>query len=370
MQLQNKFALLVLTVGAAIGAISFPTRAAERWTNKTPYYEDDAWYDVSEWLDGNDYNPTDEKFGRWDDEIYDSDSHDYDYDNDVQYWYADNTGTNTNNSWFYDYWNPPYTFYSGSGPNYDYAYAYYDYDGDGDYDSYTSYHDWDNDGWFEDVNHYTFDTWTDNTNSRGQSGKKFASNNKASSQPERKSSKAQQVTGNVQRTKQVSVRGIPHLVAEVAPQKGEPIAVDLGPKAKSRDIDVSKGDAITARGPITKAGDKPILLAQAVTIGGEKQHQIDRQARSFNGTLVDTHQTRVGGRQHTFVVLKTNAGKQRLVDLGRSDRLQELDLRKNTKISVRGVPFKIKDRPLVMAQSATVAGTTVTIDRRPDHKSS
>jgi hypothetical protein len=36
-----------------------------------PYYEDDAWFDISEWLDGNDYNPTDEIAGKWDDETYD-----------------------------------------------------------------------------------------------------------------------------------------------------------------------------------------------------------------------------------------------------------------------------------------------------------
>ena len=57
--------------GVLLGALSMPQFAAAEEVNRgTPYYEDDAWYDVSEWFDGNDYNPTDEVWFRWDDERY------------------------------------------------------------------------------------------------------------------------------------------------------------------------------------------------------------------------------------------------------------------------------------------------------------
>jgi hypothetical protein len=47
-----------------VGLFAAPSQlTAEEWEEHTPYYEDDALLDVTEWLDGNDYNPTDERFG-------------------------------------------------------------------------------------------------------------------------------------------------------------------------------------------------------------------------------------------------------------------------------------------------------------------
>jgi len=352
--------VLGMVVMGATSMVPYTLLAAE-WEQYSPYYEDDAWYDVSEWLDGNDYNPTDEKFGRWDDEVYDSDSGDYDYDNDVVYGYNDSA--NDSERWFYDYWNPAYSTYSGNGPTYDYAYRYYDYDNDGAYDSYTSYYDWDQDGWFEDVNHYTFDSWTDNSSHRNKANQTAKSDKK-----ERVSSKANELNGTVENSKQVSVRGIKHLVIELKQENGEKVAADLGPQSHAKKLGIQKGTTLTVRGPIMAAGEKKILLAKSVTINGKK-HEIDRDARNFQGRIVDSHKTKVKGHDHTLVLLKTKDGKQRLVDLGRSDRLDELDLRNNSQITVRGVPFKIKNRPFVMGQSVDVNGSTAIIDRKPDKKS-
>jgi hypothetical protein len=47
--------------------------ADNEFGSNTSYYEDDGWLDVTEWFDANDYNPTDEKLGRWDDEAYQAD---------------------------------------------------------------------------------------------------------------------------------------------------------------------------------------------------------------------------------------------------------------------------------------------------------
>src|SRR4051812_37629482 len=95
--------VLLLPLGPGVR----PAAAAEFGDN-TPYYEDDAWYDVSEWFDGNDYNPTDEAWWRWDDETYQR-SQDTGGDVDREH---NSYGYNTKNSndWFYDYYDYPYTY--------------------------------------------------------------------------------------------------------------------------------------------------------------------------------------------------------------------------------------------------------------------
>ncbi|MGE0538143.1 MAG: hypothetical protein AB7O68_24490 [Pirellulales bacterium] len=347
---------------------------AEEWEENTPYYEDDAWYDISEWFDGNDYNPTDEVFGRWDDETYDSDVADYDSDNDFDYGYYD--GTLNNDRWFYDYWNPGYRYYGGDGDTYEYAYEYHDYDGDGLYDAYTRYYDWDDDGWFEDIRTVNYSTGSarrtsqagdanqDTDTASASSGDTAAAGDTASSK-KHATSKPHDVSGKITAVKQVKVRGVPHTVARIQQDDGKTIAVDLGPAEGVKSLKLDSGTQVKARGALTKAGEKPVLLARSLTVDGNA-HQLDRQAREFQGTIVDTRKSKVHGREVTLLVLKTDAGKQRLVDLGPSSRLQQLKLQKDTKVTVRGVPLKDKDRPVVMAQSIEADGSSVQIDRRPE----
>ena len=120
-----------------IAAFATPVLCAEReWETTTPYYEDDAWYDVSEWFDGNDYNPTDEEFGEWDDEIYQYDPDSTDTDNDWNFGYD---RTADNDDWFYDYYDDgAYTVndYESGDDLYDFGSRYYDFDGNGVYDAY------------------------------------------------------------------------------------------------------------------------------------------------------------------------------------------------------------------------------------------
>jgi hypothetical protein len=134
------------------------TASADEFETRTPYYEDDAWYDVSEWLDGNDYNPTDETIGRWDDETYDAETAGSDSDNDADQGYTQNKHSN-NNDWFYDNFdNRKSSVYSG--PNrenvYSYRWDYFDYDRDGYYDAVTSLYDTNNDGSYDQFKYYAF----------------------------------------------------------------------------------------------------------------------------------------------------------------------------------------------------------------------
>lgn len=70
MNTRKKRMMLAAALSAAVALPITCVRADNEFGANTPFYEDDAWYDVSEWFDGNDYNPTDEAIGRWDDEVF------------------------------------------------------------------------------------------------------------------------------------------------------------------------------------------------------------------------------------------------------------------------------------------------------------
>ena len=279
-----------LWTAALIGGLGIgggATLHAQEFGADSRYYEDDALLDVTEWFDGNDYNPTDEAWWRWDDETYQARkdvSGDQDSDGTFGYTARDD------NDWFYDYYDP-YTYrYNDVDADgvYDYGSRYYDYDNDGIYDAFVSYSDWDDDGLYEDYNYYSFAD-TSNPQQRQQ----------AKSQAARES-RDQRVTGEIQRTKSVQVRGgTQHLVASIQPQQqsqqqqqqqgqGQMLIIDLGRMQDLKNINPKVGDTITVTGPPAQVGKQSVVLAKSVEMNGQTT-QINRSPRQFNGKVLKTH---------------------------------------------------------------------------------
>lgn len=347
----------VLALAGVIG-LTPAAKADEEWEESTPYYEDDAWYDVSEWFDGNDYNPTDEVVGRWDDETYEA-WQDTGSDTDNDWGFYDNDVAD--NDWFYDYYDYDYDYGYDYGLDdedeglYNYTYRYYDWDDDNFYDAYTAYYDWDNDGVYEDVDYFSFnDVGTQTANQQqAQSESKSAP-----------SSKAFTVTGTIQRTKTATVGGAKHTVALLKQEKsGNDVAVDLGRQDQLKDLNLESGKEIRVRGPMAKIGDKPIVMAQTVAMGGES-FAIDRNRQSRRGEIVDTREVQLRGQKHLLAIIRgeRNQDQRLAVDLGAADRL-DADPKKGDRIVVTGVPVKVQGKQLLMAQSFTLDGDRFTIAR-------
>ncbi|QDV40504.1 hypothetical protein Enr13x_03100 [Stieleria neptunia] len=334
---------------AAVFAIPVAGVRADEFGSNTPYYEDDAWYDVSEWFDGNDYNPTDEAIGRWDDEVFTftDNATSTDSDNDRGLFYGDygyNDGTDSD--WFYDYYDDGYSYWGNR-----YFSHYYDTNDDGLYDAYASYTDTDGDGFYEDFNYYAFDSQSD-----GQDQSKEQAKNQ---QKELKSSK-RSVSGNVAETKTVQVRDREHLVAMVNTKQGDTLAVDLGPTTEETSL--TKGDQLTASGHPLQVGDKSILVAtDASTNDGSVQ--IDRHGKKYKGTIEKTKTIDIRGVDHTLVKVKTSDGKTMMVDLGPAKNRQS-KLSDGAEITVQGVPLKVNDRVVLMARKITQDGKSTEIHRR------
>lgn len=225
-----------------------------------------------------------------------------------------------------------------------------------------------------------------------------------SSEPEAEGSKAQQQTGSshmrsdadvsrrgwkhirgeVERVKRVALRGGPegdhHLVALVTGGMGHRMIVDLGPARQYRSVPVMSGEEIAVHGPIGWISDRKVLLAQRVSINGEKikvtrdrsidPRQLDRRAaqgedRSVTGQIEHAKELRLRGieRQHLVVRLKTQEGRQILADLGSPQDLTRVSLEAGRSITVEGPAIHVSGKPLILARQVTAEGKTVQIDR-------
>ena len=324
----------------------------------TPYYEDDGWLDVTEWFDGNDYNPTDEAWWRWDDETYEA-REDVSGDTDSDGWYG--YTTRDDDDWYYDYYDPsPYTYYDHDDNDlYDYGSRYYDYNNDGIYDAYALYSDWDGDGLYEDYNYYPFtDTGTDQQRKQGQ--KQVA-----------RESRQQSVTGQIQKTKLVKVRGgKQHVVVAIQPQqqqgqKDQVLIADLGNADDLKDLNPKLGNTITVKGPKAQVGKQAVILANSVELNG-KTKQVNRDPRSITGKVLDTHKTKVRGTEHLMAMVETTQKDKThkiAVDLGPAGQLKT-DINKGSNLTFSGFPVKVKDKSLMLAQSVRKDDKFIQINRQ------
>jgi len=413
---RNLFPLAVIA-GALYWLLgSGATLRADEWETNTPYYEDDAWYDATEWFDGNDYSPTDESVGVWDNETYDLTSetgvdgdndwdnslygdndydygysdygdeysdygYDYDYDGspeaygayaDDDYWYdydyddpyVDDSedfvndiygydGLYDSDDWFYDYYDDGYSYYSDFNNDglYDYNYRYFDFDNDSYYDAYSVYTDWDGDGLFEDYDYYSLND-IGGTNENQQKAKDQSS----------KEAKEQRIGGEVVQVKKVSVKDTKNLLVQIEKDGGQKLFVDLGPANNLEDFDISEGDQISVRGPVTKVGEKKLLVAQQLQVNNNST-KIDRNRRKFTGQVDGIGTINSRGQEHRILRLSTDAGKRQMVDLGPANKL-DVNLSQGDKVTVRGPMTKVNDRKVVLAQTLTHDGDQVEIDRR------
>ncbi len=347
--------------------------AAEDWWEDSPYYAEDAWYDVTEWFDGNEYHYVDNANDNSETD-YDSDS-DYDYDYDYDYGYGYGYGPDTNgydfdpdiyddygfddlydgDDWFYDYWDDGYASFKDwdDDGNYDFSSSYYDYDGDGLYDAYFAYHDWNDDGIYDDVDYFSFNDSENDSNQSAQANARKS-----------KSSKREMVRGEVVNIKKATVRDTKHLIVKMEKPDGSEFIVELGPASKLQQLNIAEGDHISVRGPMTKVGDRKVLIAQALRVDGNSQglEKIQRNGQQFRGEVAGTRSSKVRGKKHSFVILASANNKKKLVDLGPADDLN-VDPKEGDQISITAVPIKVDDRVVLMAQEVRCNGKKCEIDR-------
>ena len=111
-----------------------------------------------------------------------------------------------------------------------------------------------------------------------------------------------------------------------------------------------------------EVGDKQVLVADVVTIGSQKEQQINRSGQQLSGQITKMKTAKDRGQDHQLAIIKLESGQQALVDLGPADKLQA-DLAANDQIQVSGVPVKVKDRLVFLANSVSKDGNKINIER-------
>lgn len=411
-----------LTAACIAAAACMGTAYAGDWENSSKHYEDDAWYDVTEWLDGNDYNPKGEDFWEWDNERYGAQNrrneraegnNPTDRIGQTATRAPANQRDGSQTALGYDD-SPSYELSSQSDGLYGHTSYYYDYDGDGLYDAYQSAYDWDLDGTFEDSSYYTF---ADLTNSESGSNNQSSGNQSSSSQSTSNDHKSQStnrdkhansehsdsqhansqqagndsrsqqaknrqqasdqsneqkpmsskrftVSGDVEITKKLNVRNGENMLVMLKSDQ-RTIAVDIGSVDDASQFDIREGSTLTAMGPMTQVADRKVLLADAIQLEQGEKQSISRNGFELQGTVKSLKTTKVRGTEHQLAIVKpdTDSKKQVLVDLGPANKLPK-DLSEGDEVTIKGLPIRAGDKPALLAKKMERNGQTTKIERR------
>ncbi len=296
-------------------------------------YETDEGLHEQEWYDPSDWFDTDNGI-------------DYEYDYDP--FYSD-----------YDYYDPYYY-----DPYYD-SYGYYDdyydpYVYDPYYDPYYRYTSptADNTTWYGV--YYGWDDTDNNQRNRNQADRQ--NRNRTNQQMERNRQRqaqqrqaqqkrmqqqrmqqkrsGQRIQGELVKTTTVDVFGKQHVLAKVRKSDGKSCVIDLGPKGKVSQLDLSQGDTVRIQGRRgMMAAGRIHANDESVTIdrkwAGDRQ---SRRAHQTQGTIESLRTRTRDGEKQLIAYLEQRNGSLQRVNLGSKQHLQErgLDLEEGDRIQVRG----------------------------------
>lgn len=325
----------------ATAAVSFPLACTPVAMGQTGDFdaedrgskvEDDAWYDISEWFDGNDYNPTDEAIGRWDDEIfsYEDARTSSDSDNDQLIIPAD--------TFYGEDYNESYVSYEDRDEDgtYERSTRYIDSDGDSLNDAYVTYDDEDGDGLYENYDYSEL----------GSTSKNAVPPSKiAQSVKDGLSGKRHEVKGTVRDIKTVQRGNEYSMMMQVKSQDGKDIWIDLGGHATG--VQLFEDDEATFYGPMVKRGDKTVLVATAIDLPKHGMYKVERSGSRYTGEVQSTKTATVRGKEHLVVKLKTKSDKMMTVDMGLASEAKKPS--EGDEVTVTGVPVKIGDRVILIA---------------------
>ncbi len=249
--------------------------------------------------------------------------------------------------WFYDhytYWPSYYIPRSDSTTHYGTAVRYYDDDGDGLYERFSHYRDSNQDGTFDVYDRYDFSS----TDSKYEP---YSTPNDAT---------RQSISGEINAIKVVKVNDVDFIIVRVDQQSEQSMVIDLGPKDRWNEIRPQVGADIQAFGHIETIGESRVLMADTATIS-QQEVRIERPLPSLEGTVRDVTKIRVGEVENTLVVIETREGNQ-VVDLGPAISFKGT-INPNERIIVHGVPVRMNEHRVVMANRVNVGGQTHTIVR-------
>jgi hypothetical protein len=121
---------------------------------------------------------------------------------------------------------------------------------------------------------------------------------------------------------------------------------DVGPAGQFRDVELRAGDWISARGPVARVNDRPVIFACEINVDGDSI-RIDRRipsqharqsTQTVSGKVAILKELKIRGSDQTHQVVRivTKEGKQIIADLGEKASLQDVNLSYGQEISIQG----------------------------------
>ncbi len=319
-------------------------RQEQRLGNRTNYYTDNTWKQVSPWVSKYELRPVQRAANAAANTAANVAAN-------ARFGFSQkDAAANPQAAWFYDYYAMPYTSYAAKTGNtnaYSSAYTFNDSNNDGVYDEFFTYRDTDNKGRYDEYDQYDFsEAKKDSQKSERHDGLYDANRHT--------------VSGKIEASKTAKVNGTQHTVVRVKGEKEELTIVDLGPSTALSAYKTDVGQDIVVSGPLMQIGEKEVLIAESVKIS-QKEVVIARTAPRLTGIVLDSTNAEVQKGTHSIVVIKSDDGNQ-LIDLGNSDQLK-IKIAPQSKIVVWGVPVQMRDQRVILADKIEVNGQSYDIKR-------
>lgn len=211
-------------------------------------------------------------------------------------------------------------------------------------------------------------------------------NPRGGQQPSGQAGKGQmQVSGKILEEKQVNIKGThrKNWVALLQTADGKQVVVDLGPVEKLKDVNIRRGQTLSVQGTQVRVGNRPVLFATEVNdtrkslkvsrpphgqAKGQDQGQAKQnpgEPRQVTGTVIREKEVKIKGTDATnkVVLINTRMGSDIVADLGPTQGLQNVDVRKGEKVTVTGKPVRIGQRIVLLASDISAAGKSQKIER-------
>jgi hypothetical protein len=327
-----------------------------------------------------------------------------------------------------DEWYDPTDWFDGNNIEVDDAYDYLPYDFDHDYgfdDSYdygtdwSRFDRWGTDNWrsdYYDSDYWDDFTWNDSSNAQSNKPQKSGQNNATdaevymftifavpvsdnSSDSGSRSSSSKNQDGTANKTKasksiQASqtvatlsgtIEGLRQMklkqssgatgsytVANIRLDGGKNTIVNLGRSSQLKDLELKKGDPIQALGRAGKIAGKTVFVAHKLKSGGKtidanpvirlSDQQIAQQQdqKTIQGTVADvTQSTSRAQNKHTLLNVRLENGQSATVDLGPGASLDKIDLQEGEKVTIRGYTKQTEGREVLVPSLMKVQGQRI-----------
>ena len=162
------------------------------------------------------------------------------------------------------------------------------------------------------------------------------------------------------------------VVGRIETQSGEMTTVYLGKKQDLDGLDLQTGDKVKVEGVRSRLNDEPAVMARRVSAGGQSVTNDvpqEQPLRKYVGRISDLETTTFRGRDGEWMIarLRTEANGWQQINLGKKNKLKQLDLQEGDKLKVLARPGRINDRSALIAQVVRANDTSVDV-REPTNR--